>query len=256
MQQEFNVQRACAGMPDYPFGTPLGPDSKCFTREEVHQFRTLGYTVLKGFFRDEVEELRAAAGGAFNGYTGPPFQGVYVPVLSDGVRAAADLLQRAVPQGLPDVGRDRWLGEEGRALERALGRAPAVPDTANPDRVTYIDNLQKWQPRLGAHLRSPKLLSALSELLGPDIDAFQCATSVKPNHHDNEDHGWHQDVSLSCRSECRQQKTQAHRAFVLLLLLLTCCVIAAAAATGGGGCGGECAWHADHLLRLAHLWQP
>lgn len=125
--------------------------------------------MLRGFFDEgEVQELREAMGG---------------------------LLQKAVPEQLPDVGVDRWLGAEGQALRHSLGVTDPEPDAYNPARVTYIDNVHKYDPVFDRHLRHPRLLRALSELLGDDIDAFQCATSIKPSQWDGEDHGWHQDTT-------------------------------------------------------------
>ena len=69
--------------------------------------------MLRGFFDEgEVQELREAMGG---------------------------LLQKAVPEQLPDVGVDRWLGAEGQALRHSLGVTDPEPDAYNPARVTYID---------------------------------------------------------------------------------------------------------------------
>ena len=108
-----------------------------------------------------------------------------------------ELIRRAVPESLPDVGVDRWLGAEGRALRSSLAEPAPNPDACkrttnphhsllsrkifgrllvlldNPDRVTYMDNLHKYDAVMDRHLRHPKLLTALSELLGTDIDAFQ-----------------------------------------------------------------------------------
>jgi len=83
------------------------------------------------------------------------------------------LIRKAVPESLPAVGVDRWLSSEGQALRESLGEAAPEADAYNPDRVTYIDNLHKYDAALDRHLRHPKLLTALSELLGDDIDAFQ-----------------------------------------------------------------------------------
>jgi hypothetical protein len=135
----------------------------------VRHFIEHGYVVLRGFFdAAETEELREAMGG---------------------------LLRKAVPEHLPDVGVDRWLSAEGQALRRSLGVRDPAPDAYNPSRVTYIDNIHKYSPVIDRHLRHPRLLRGLSELLGEDIDAFQCATSTKPSHWDGEDHGWHQDTT-------------------------------------------------------------
>ena len=164
MAQDYNVSRPTAEMADYPHGMP--PPSGALPREAVASFIANGYAVLRGFYdKKRVESLRAAMG---------------------------ELLRRAVEERLPDVGVDRWLSAEGEALRSSLGAAAPTPDELNPHRVTYIDNLHKHHPLLDAHLRCPKLLTALSELLGEDIDAFQCATSTKPNDWDGEDHGWHQ----------------------------------------------------------------
>lgn len=71
----------------------------------------------------------------------------------------------------------------------------ALEDQINPDRVTYVDNLHTHDAAFDAHLRDRKLVLLLAELLGDDIDCYQCATVIKPPRHDNEHHGWHQDVT-------------------------------------------------------------
>eukprot|EP01052_Picozoa_sp_SAG31_P021402 SAG31_NODE_1654_length_7621_cov_3.273597_1_plen_173_part_00 len=158
-EEDYNVARQTSEMADYPHGSQ--PAEGALERDELAKFVAEGFVVLRSYFaEDEIAALRQRMGS---------------------------LLRRAVPEELPDVGVDRWLSEEGLALRKSLGVPAVVPDAYNPDRVTYMDNLQKHDPLLDAHLRHPKLLNMLSELLGDDIDAFQCATGVKPNDWDGED---------------------------------------------------------------------
>ena len=165
--EDYNVSRPSSEMADYPHGVP--PETDALSPADVQHFIENGYAVLRGYFdAAETEELREAMGV---------------------------LLRKAVPERLPDVGVDRWLSKEGQTLRRSLGVEDPEPDAYNPSRVTYIDNVHKYSPVLHRHLRHPRLLRGLSELLGEDIDAFQCATVAKPSQWDGEDHGWHQDTT-------------------------------------------------------------
>jgi ectoine hydroxylase-related dioxygenase (phytanoyl-CoA dioxygenase family) len=144
----------------------------------------------------------------------------YVEALNE---RAGGILRRAVPDQLPSVGRDAWIDagnekvQEVLAARRSAAAAAAAADHGNskkglnpllwaandpdrvdafnPDRVTYLDNLHTHDAAFDRHLRDPKLVLLLSELLGEDIDCYQCCTVVKPPRHDNEQHGWHQDIT-------------------------------------------------------------
>ena len=120
-----------------------------------------GYFLLRGLFEDkEVAEVRGAM---------------------------LELLA-GIPPGdqSPDVGFDPW--------KRLAGDAVADGDAINPHRVIYLNDLHLRHPRLDAHMRSPRIAAVFCDLWDADINAFQCAAVIKPNRHDNDYHGWHQDT--------------------------------------------------------------
>ena len=69
-------------------------------------------------------------------------------------------------------------------------KAAAAADTLNPHRVQYINDIQKLNTAVAEYNRSPRLLSALSQLLGDDINCTQCATVTKPGGINFDYHGW------------------------------------------------------------------
>ena len=183
--EDHNVQRAVADHAggDYPHGRPHPEAPRTLTAEERAHFIANGFVVLRGMYTAS-----------------------YVGALKE---RASQVLRRAVPDQLPSVGRDSWADAENKnaqevlAARRSAGSSnplwaandPGTQDLFNPDRVTYIDNLHTHHADFDRHLRDPKLVLLLSELLGGDIDCYQCCSVVKPPKHDNESHGWHQDIT-------------------------------------------------------------
>jgi hypothetical protein len=43
-----------------------------------------------------------------------------------------------------------------------------------------VDDFYKMSPRIEQHMRCPKLTNALTELLGPDFDAYQVRSLLLP----------------------------------------------------------------------------
>jgi ectoine hydroxylase-related dioxygenase (phytanoyl-CoA dioxygenase family) len=70
-------------------------------------------------------------------------------------------------------------------------------DVANPHRVGYVNDLHLHQAALAPTLAMPRLLHCLTELLGPDIDAWQVATVVKSPQlrWAGGGYSWHQDIA-------------------------------------------------------------
>ena len=66
----------------------------------------------------------------------------------------------------------------GRSADGDVAFAPVdgPSDAPNPHRVGYINDIHTFQPALLPTLAHARLLSGLTELLGPDIDAWQVAT--------------------------------------------------------------------------------
>ena len=70
-------------------------------------------------------------------------------------------------------------------------------DSGNPHRVGYVNDLHLHHPALTPTAAHSRLLNCLTELLGPDIDAWQVATVVKPPglRWAGGGYGWHQDIA-------------------------------------------------------------
>ena len=62
---------------------------------------------------------------------------------------------------------------------------------------TDINDLHLQDEALAAHLVHPKLMRALTEVLGPNVDCWQCATVIKPPGQTaaGGGYGWHQDIA-------------------------------------------------------------
>ena len=119
-------------------------------------------------------------------------------------RAAADMLSRAAlqPGSLAfsdgrttraSIGGCPWSASWNRAAAEA-GVDAGDGDALNPGRITYIDDVHGLDADMERHMRSEKLLGAVSSLLGGDVDAYQCAFVIKPPETDIAYHGWHQDI--------------------------------------------------------------
>ena len=165
-------------MRDYPFGSTDSHASP-MTRELVEQFTSEGYCILRGFFSaEEVAERKAAAAKLLARAATPEFKQL----------SRADSAAGAGAQGQEwggvTVGTDPW----------AAGGVARVGDESNPGRVTYVNDVHAVDATMELHMRDPRLLSAISPLLGGDIDGYQQAFVVKPPRSNIEYHGWHQDV--------------------------------------------------------------
>ena len=102
----------------------------------------------------------------------------------DALRAAIGGILGALSRAdrSPDVGFDPWWPEDGGG------------DALNPNRVVYVNDLHLRHARLDWLMRSEQLAEIFCSLWDCDIKAFQAATVVKPNEHNAEYRGWHQDM--------------------------------------------------------------
>lgn len=121
--------------------------------------------------------------------------------------AVVRLLSRAASAAESEVGSwSAWPRSDGLAggavvrfdpwhTARLEAGQPGLPgDAVNPGRVRYLNDAFAVDATLEAHMRDPRLLDAVSQLLGPDVDAYQSALVVKPPRANTEYHGWHQDI--------------------------------------------------------------
>jgi phytanoyl-CoA hydroxylase len=124
---------------------------------QIDQYQRDGYLIFRNLFSEqEVQELRDAMAGLLRS-------------LGRSDRSA-------------DTGFDPWFREDGGG------------DALNPNRVIYLNDLHLRHARLDQHMRSPQLMSIFCDLWGTDIKAFQVASVIKPNEHNSEYRGWHQDM--------------------------------------------------------------
>ncbi len=100
---------------------------------------------------------------------------------TDDLRRHAFGVLRSVKRDTPGVGGDPFQERD--------------DDAMNPNRIIYVNDMHLHDDRLDAHLRDGRLLGAVSDLIGTDIDAYQACTITKPARSDFEYHGWHQDAA-------------------------------------------------------------
>ena len=135
-----------------PLEIPHGPApaSGGLGPERIAELRDNGFTVLRQFYHaDHIANLRSHMRGVLHSF-GPRVKagGEDAHVHGDDTTAA------------------------GIRSEQDLD--------LNPYRVGYINDLHLQDEALAAHLVHPKLMRGLTEVLGPDIDCWQCATVIKP----------------------------------------------------------------------------
>ncbi len=150
---------------DMPYARPPR-DGPAFAPADVDHFCREGYVVLRGFYsEEEVASLRVAT-----------------------------------TETLARLGEER-KGEQGSADmfygDVAFAPVAGPSDPANPHRVGYVNDLHLYDPALQPTRAHSKMLSCLTELMGPDIDAWQVATVVKPPGMiwAGGGYGWHQDIA-------------------------------------------------------------
>ena len=159
-ERRRNVQRGRAEMADFPFGDPSdGP----LSAEDVRAFCTEGYVVVKGFYSEtRAAELRTRASA------------VLTAVAAEGWELPPDAQEKAII-----VARDPWAAANGRE-----------GDALNPGRVRFVNSIHHLDAELAAHYRDPKMMAAMRQLLGPDVNGGQCCTVTKPAGVNFEWHGW------------------------------------------------------------------
>ncbi len=125
------------------------------TKARIRQYQDDGYFIVRALFdTNEVSDLRAAMIGLMQTLT--------------------------VADRSNDVGFDPWRRTDG--------------DSINPNRVIYLNDLHLRHPRLNQHMRSEKLAEIFWGLWQADVNAFQAASVIKPNDHNADYRGWHQDT--------------------------------------------------------------
>jgi hypothetical protein len=128
-------------------------------------------------------------------------------------------LRRSTEAVLTRLGAERQ-GEQGSA-DMFYGDVAFAPiegpaDEGNPHRVGYVNDIHLHEPALTPTVAHARLLNCLTELLGPDIDAWQVATVVKAPGltWTGGGYGWHQVLAPrlpsrapTCRAALRRSST-------------------------------------------------
>eukprot|EP01050_Picozoa_sp_SAG11_P014192 SAG11_NODE_1721_length_4374_cov_5.296374_2_plen_380_part_00 len=151
---------------DMPYGRKPPAAQHTFSRSDIDHFCREGYVVLPDFYSaEEVAALNTATSKAL----------ARLGAERQGANSSADMFYGDV----------------------AFAPVDGPADPANPHRVGYVNDLHLHQPVLIPTEAHPKLLSCLTELLGPDIDAWQVATVVKSPHlvWSGGGYSWHQDIA-------------------------------------------------------------
>ena len=151
---------------DMPYAPPPRHNAPAFSRADVEHFCREGYVVLRGFYSaDEVAALRGATTETL----------ARLGAEREGEKGSADMFYGDV----------------------AFAPVDGPADAANPHRVGYVNDLHLHQPALHPTRAHPRLLSCLTELLGPNIDAWQVATVVKSPglQWAGGGYSWHQDIA-------------------------------------------------------------
>lgn len=152
---------------DYPHGS-RPTSGAAFSPQDVAHFCREGYVVLRNFYTQaEVHALREGT------------QGV-----------------------LTRLGAERLAEQKGGSADMFYGDLAFAPvdgpaDSGNPHRVGYVNDLHLYESALMPSIAHARILNCLTELLGPDIDAWQVATVVKPPGLTwaGGGYGWHQDIA-------------------------------------------------------------
>jgi hypothetical protein len=167
-------------MADFPFVSASASKPPSLAMDDVRHFCEHGFVILRGFYSAaEVATRRTASAQLLARAVEPDFS----------LRPRADTPNAVEPVGGwggVTVGICPW-----HRAAVAAGK-PLGGDATNPGRVTYINDVHAVCPEMERHMRSPRLLRALSCLLGDDIDGYQQAFVVKPPRSNIEYHGWHQ----------------------------------------------------------------
>eukprot|EP01052_Picozoa_sp_SAG31_P003838 SAG31_NODE_151_length_22216_cov_37.572139_21_plen_184_part_00 len=129
--------------PDMPYGRkPSAPNRSAFRRPDIEHFCREGYVVLSDFYPpEEVSAMRAATAEAL----------ARLGKERQGAGGSADMFYGDV----------------------AFAPVDGPADAPNPYRVGYVNDLHLHQPELTPTKAHSKMLSCLTELLGPDIDGWQ-----------------------------------------------------------------------------------
>lgn len=189
-----NIARlAAAPMADFPFGTQPPPPSAVLSADDIEHFCQQGFVVLRGMVPPaDVAHLRSEVVAMLQNY-----RRNWTPTNTPVLPTPDSAMWQATGHGidmrtgeLVGCAFDAWMkpGPEDPT------RAAAAADTLNPNRVQYINGIQ-LNAAVAEYNRSPRLLAALSQLLGEDINCTQCATVTKPGGINFDYHGWHQDIA-------------------------------------------------------------